>query len=706
MEQQNMVLECIQHGVNRYKSLLRATGFSKKELQVRLDALMEEEKILYDIQHDEYYPIKKAKLTVKEAGYAFACVEGEEADYYIAQEDLGSAYNGDTVLIYPFEKGVRLMNAKVLRILEHANTYVVGSLNVRKTKKGNRYFITSTMKDFPVKVNVREDMLMNAKVGSIVTADIMYAGTAINGKITHVLGYPDDPGIEISQIAAEFGFKTPFPNEVVKEIEDIPDKVLEQQKKGRRDFTDKSIITIDGDDSKDFDDAVYASRLDNGNYLLEVYIADVAEYVLEGMPLDIEAFSRGTSVYLADRVIPMLPRKLSNGICSLNEGVERLVLACLMEIDTKGNLVNYDICEGFIQSRHRMTYSDVNLILNGNSELCEKYADIVDMLYLMQELSHIIRQRRYKKGGLEFEVDEYKITLNTDGSPKDITLRIREDAERLIEDFMLQANETVAYHMSIMNLPCVYRVHEKPDQDKLHTVFGLISNMGVSLKNTKNEIHSKQIQDALTKIKDSSFSPIIHQMLLRSMMKAKYYEKCLGHYGLAMQYYCHFTSPIRRYPDLMTHRILKRVLLHPQKYTEDILHFETILPEVCLKTSASERRAIDCEREVNDMLYAWYMSRHIRQEYCGIITSLTSFGMFVSLDNGVEGLISYRDMDGYFDYDENTMSAVSAERKYKLGDKVNIVVVSADKEKRRIDFMLKEDYIKYNGDDKDESDMF
>lgn len=706
MEQENIVLECIRHGVNRYKSLLRATGYSAKELQAKLDALAEEEKIFYDKEYDGYYPIKTAKLTVKEAGYAFADVENEEADYYIAQEDLGSAYNGDIVLIYPYEKGVRLMNAKVLRIIEHANTYVVGTLNVRKTKKGNRYFIVSAMKSFPVKVNVRSDMLMNAKVGSIVTADITYSGTAINGQITQVLGYPDDPGIEISQIAAEFGFKTPFPNEVLKEIEGIPDEVLERQKTNRRDFTSKSVITIDGDDSKDFDDAVYASFLDNGNYMLEVYIADVAEYVLEDRPLDLEAFARGTSVYLADRVIPMLPRKLSNGICSLNEGVERLVLACLMEIDTKGNLVNYEICEGVIRSRHRMTYSNVNLILNGNEEMCRKYEDITDMLRLMQELSHIIRQRRYKKGGLEFEVDEYKITLNTDGSPKDIILRTRGDAERLIEDFMLQANETVAYHMSIMNLPCVYRVHEKPDQDKLHTVFGLISNMGVSLKNTKNDIHPKQIQNALTSIKDSAFSPIIQQMLLRSMMKAKYHEKCLGHYGLAMQYYCHFTSPIRRYPDLITHRILKRVLLHPQNYEKDIVHFDIILPEVCLKTSASERRAIDCEREINDMLYAWYMSRHIRQEYCGIITSLTSFGMFVSLDNGVEGLISYRDMDGYFDYDEDSMSAVSAERRYKLGDKVNIVVIQADREKRRIDFMLKEDYIKYNGDDKNENNMF
>ncbi len=694
MESNNIILNYISQGICRYKALLRNTGLSKKELQAGLDSLIREEKIIYESYYDEYYCLKTAKLNVKEAGYAFGRVDKEEEDYYISEEDLGIAYDGDIALIYPYERGVKLMNAKVYKILEHAHTYVIGNLNAKNTKKGKRYFITSTMKTFPVKVNVRSENLNNAKVGNIVVADITYSGTAILGKITQVLGYPDDPGIEISQIALEFGFKTPFPSEVLTQIEDIPDVVLDSQKKGRRDFTGKSVITIDGDDSKDFDDAVYVERMENGNYRLEVYIADVAEYVTEGSPLDAEAFQRGTSVYLADRVIPMIPRKLSNGICSLNEGVERLVLACLMEIDNKGNLVNYEICEGVIKSCHRMTYNNVNKILNKDTETCNKYPDILDMLYTMQELSHIIRQRRYKKGGLEFEVDEYKITLYSDGSPKNITLRTRDDAEKLIEDFMLEANETVAYHMSIMNLPCVYRVHEKPDQEKLHNVFGLISNMGISLKNIQNDIHPKQIQDALNKISDSSFAPILNNMLLRSMMKAKYDDRCLGHYGLAMNYYCHFTSPIRRYPDLMTHRLIKNLLLHPKNLAQDMLHYEIILPEICLKTSASERKSIDCEREVNDMLYAWYMSRHIQQEYCGIITSITAFGMFVSLDNGIEGLVAYRDMDGYFEYNDNMLYVSNGEREYKLGDKVEIVVIGASKESRRIDFMLKEDFEK------------
>jgi len=705
MNFKDQILECLNHGINRYRGLLASISINKKELQALLDDMVRDGLIYYDYEYNEYYIIKEAILNVKEAGYAFARIEGEEEDYFIPASELGYCYDGDRVLVCPYEKGSKLVNAKVIKVLEHAHKYVIGQLHMKRTKKGNKYYIVSNMKSFPVRVNVREDQLNDAGVGSIVYADVSYQGTAINGKITQVLGHPDDPGIEISQIALEFGFKTPFPSEVERQIEDIPDEVLESQKEGRRDFTNKSVITIDGDDSKDFDDAVYLEKLSNGNYQLEVYIADVAEYVAEGSPLDLEAFSRGTSVYLADRVIPMLPRKLSNGICSLNEGVERLVLACLMEIDLKGNLVNYEIVEGVIKSHHRMTYNNVNKILLGDKELCEKYADITPMLNNMLELSKLIRARRYKKGGIEFEVDEYKITLNSDGSPKDIVLRVRQEAEKLIEDFMLQANETIAYHMNIMNLPCEYRVHEKPDQEKLHNVFGLISNMGIPLKNTKNDIHPKQIQEALEKINDNSFAPILNNMLLRSMMKAKYHEKCLGHYGLAMNYYCHFTSPIRRYPDLMVHRMIKRVLLHPNNFDNDMIHFEAILPEVALKNSASERKAIECEREVNDMLYAWYLSSYIRKEFSGIITSLTQFGMFVTLDNGIEGLVSYRDMDGYFDYNENTLSVTSHNRSYKLGDKVNIVVLSSDKTTRKIDFMLKEDYEIYFGDDY-EDNMF
>lgn len=695
---EQMILDLLNDNIFSFSKLLKYLKISKKELQAALDNLTFEEKVLYDRYFNQYYPIKEATLNVKEMGYAFAKVEGEEEEYYISEDDLLDSYDGDTALIYPYERGSKLMNARVIKITNRAHKTIVGLLKCKKTKKGEKYYIKSSIKSFPVNANVRPEHLNNAEVGSIVYADVTYQGTAINAKITQRVGFPDDPGIEISQIALEYGFFTEFPLDVLDEINNIPDIVLDDQKENRRDFTANLAITIDGDDSKDFDDAVYL-ECDEDTYKLHVYIADVAEYVREEAPLDIEAFKRGTSVYLADRVIPMLPRKLSNGICSLNEGVERLVLACIMEIDKKGNLVNYEICEGVIKSAHRMTYNNVNKMLNGDEEIINKYSDIYPMILKMKELSDIIRQRRYKKGGIEFEVDEYKINLNADGSPNEILLRTRDSAEKLIEDFMLQANETVAYHMSISNLPCAYRIHEKPDQEKLHNVFSLISNMGVSLKNTKNDIHPKQIQDALEKISDSPYQPIINNMLLRSMMKAKYNEKCLGHYGLAMNYYCHFTSPIRRYPDLITHRIIKRLLLHPNNYENDLMHFEIILPEACLKNSASERKAIECERAVNDMLYAWYMSRYINSKFCGIITSLSQFGMYITLENGIEGLVAYRDMDGYFTYNANTLSVYSSDRMYKIGDKVNIVVIKANKKEGKIDFMLQEDYDIYYGDE-------
>lgn len=699
MEQEDILFAYIKDGKHSWNALKRATGLSNQELQGYLTKLLKAERIIYDKDYDAYYELKLAKLSVKEAGYAFAIMDNEE-DYFISSDHLNYAYNGDSALVYAYERGSKKMNAKVVKIVERAHHTVIGILRAKKTKNGISFYIESTMRNFPVKVLVRKDHIHQAVEGNVVEADITYKDNKIFGEVTQILGFQDDPGIEISQIAAEYGFKTAFPEDVMILAKQLSQTVEEKQLQGRRDFTNYSVITIDGDDSKDFDDAVYVERANNGNYILHVYIADVAEYVKADSKLDEEALKRGTSVYLADRVIPMLPRELSNGICSLNEGVIRLVLACLMEIDGKGNLVNYEICEGYIRSLHRMTYRKVNAILRGDRNLQKKYADIEKMIFTMQELSHIIRQRRYKKGGLEFEVDEYKFELNSDGSPKSVTLRTRDDAEKIIEDFMLQANETIAYHMNIMQLPCVYRVHEKPDQDKLHSVFELISNMGVHFKNTRNDIHSKQIQTALDSMKDNPYSAIIHNLLLRSMMKAKYSEKCMGHFGLAMQYYCHFTSPIRRYPDLMVHRLIKSLLLYPKKLDSQIAHFEEILPDICLKNSLSEKNSVECEREVNDMLYAWYMSYFKNQVFSGMITSITSFGMYVSIDNGAEGLVSFKNMDGYFELDSEAFIVTNGIRKYRLGDKVEVVVLNADKESRQIDFMLKEDYNNWYGDER------
>ena len=669
-----------------------------KELNAITKELISEGKIVFAPMYGVYGIPKIATLDIKDRGYAFAVVEGEEANYYVAPDFIGDAYNGDTVSILPLGKinfDDRLDSAIVCNIIERKHKYIIGLLSI-KGKKYPKYYIRSNALDFNVIADVDKEDLNDLEAGQIVMADLEYKGFRLLAKNLKLVGNPNDPGIEITEIALEYGFKLPFSEETEEEIKEIPDNVLTEELKGREDYRNLSIITIDGDDSKDFDDAVYVDILDNGNYMLGVYIADVSHYVKEGTPLDKDALERGTSVYLADRVIPMIPHKLSDGICSLVEGEDRLVLACIMEIDNKGRLVNYDIKEGVIKSAHRMTYKKVNAILNGDKELMEEYKDIVPMIGKMAELSKIIRNIRHKKGAIDFETAEYKFALNNDGSPKTITKCERLDAEKLIEDFMLKANETIAYHMNIMNLPIVYRVHEKPDQEKLHQIFDTIKYLGAETKEFKNDIMPHDIQRLLEGLDDNPNKEIINNMVLRGMMKAKYNDKCLGHYGLQMNYYCHFTSPIRRYPDLMTHRMIKKLLLHPtDSFNEDLMKYSNIIGEIANLNSVSERKAVDCERAVNDMLYAWYMSKRIGKEYDAIITSITAFGMFAEIGNGIEGLIAYRNMRGFFDFNEKTLSASNGRTTYRLGDKVKIRVISANRIAREIDFVLSEDYDSY-----------
>ncbi|MGL4948888.1 MAG: ribonuclease R family protein, partial [Anaeroplasmataceae bacterium] len=411
-----------------------------------------------------------------------------------------------------------------------------------------------------------------------------------------------------------------------------------------------------------------------------------------------------TSVYLADRVIPMLPHVLSNGICSLNEGVNRLVLSCLMEIDPKGNLVNYQIKEGIIKSTHRMTYKKINKMLDNDKELIEEYSDIYPMVLNMLELSKILRDKRTKVGAIDFETCEFKVSLDELGNPIEFVLRERGLGELLIEDFMLTANETVAYHMSVMNLLCCYRVHETPDEAKVLGVFEFIKNMGYDIKVDK-KLYPKSIQNALSAVKNKNESYIINQMLLRSMMKAKYSEVNLGHYGLAFKYYCHFTSPIRRYPDLMTHRLIKSLYIHTENFEHDFTTYKAILHDVCLKSSLQERRSIECERDVNDMLMASFMLDKIGSKFSGVISSITNFGMFVTLENGIEGLIHVSNMKQRFTFNEINLTMNSKTEKYSIGDKVDIVVYGASKFDRKVDFMLEKDYNNFIGDDQFESNI-
>ena len=684
------LISLIKKGYTEIHDLSNKTKMSIAKLKGMLHEYVESGEVRHiNGYRGDYYTIPVlARISVSEKGNVKAFVEGIDKSFNIYGGD--DLYDSDTVSLLPLDNDEHI--AVVDKIIERGHPFIVGIFKAKMNRKTNvnRYYIESSIPRFKVEANVLMDDVNNILPDMIVTAELKYYNNGtIYASNLKVVGHKDDPGIKISEIALEFGFNLAFNDEVKEELKYIPNAVNKEDLKGRRDFRNLDIITIDGDDSKDFDDAVYLEELPNGNYSLGVYIADVSHYVKEGSPLDKEALKRGTSLYLADRVIPMLPHELSNGICSLNPDEDRLVLACIMEYSKLGKLVNYEICEGVINSHHRMTYNKVNKILNGEQELIDEYSDIAPMLKNMEEFSKVLRELRHKRGGIEFDTIEYSFRLNSDGSPKEIIKRERMDAEKLIEDFMLAANETVAYHMNIMNLPIVYRIHEKPDQDKLRTTFQEVKSMGLDVKLTQNDIHPKQVQDALEKASDNPNKYIINNMLLRSMMKAKYSSECLGHYGLAMNYYCHFTSPIRRYPDLMTHRMIKKLLLHPtDKFDKELSHYSSIIPEIALKNSSSERRSVDCEREVDDMLYAWYMESKIGNIYQGTVTSIQSFGMFVEIENGIEGLILYRNCEEYFEYDEKHHIAYTDNEKYYLGKKVMVKCIAASKDERKIDFEI------------------
>lgn len=683
------VLEALDNkGDLTYSKLKKLTKLSDNELRKELNNLIKEKKVILDDYH--YFLIEQGTIEAKNNIYGFIIPDNEEKpDVYLKLN--GRYRDGDVVSFYRYRdfdfEGRPKDYASVIKLLERTKKIVVGKI---VKEYGELYLVErNTLEKHRIFKRYSNGALPNM----ICKAE--YVDGKNDLKITEVIGNVDDPGVEIAAIAASYGFITEFNDDVKSELKSIPSELSNEELTKRKIYDDRLIFTIDGNDSKDFDDAVSCVKLSDDLYELGVYIADVSNYVKFNSALDDEAYKRSTSVYLANKVIPMLPHELSNGICSLNEGVYRNVLACIMTIDSNGRTRDYKIEEGIIKSRHRMTYDDVNLILEGNQSLIDKYNDIYESIMLMNELHLILRERSNRKGALEFEVDEYKFALNEDGSPKSIILRDRKEAEKIIEDFMIKANEVVATHMTNAKLPCLYRVHESPDQDKLKQVLKLINNMGIDMQIPRNDIKPKIIQNTLLKIDNSPKKHILNNLLLRSMMKAKYQPDNLGHYGLALENYAHFTSPIRRYPDLILHRIIKELIIHPDKYLECYNYYQRNLVEIGLKTSAGERRSIECEREVNDMLTAWYMESKVNGIFSGMITSITSFGMFVTVDSGIEGLVHIRNMNSdYFVYDEDNMRLVSSSKIYNLGDIVDVVCIGADRNTSKVDFMLKEDYIR------------
>ena len=623
-------------------------------------------------------------------GFGFVTIEGREQDVFIPADKTKDAMDGDKVqIVIEGEARGKRAEGAVLRILEHANKTVIGFYQKNK----NFGFVLPDNQKLGQDIFIPQGKDMGAVTGHKVIVRITDFGDdrkKPEGVITEILGHVNDPGVDILSIIKAYGLPEGFPDEVMVQVAGIPDEVEEEEKKNRLDLRHLQTVTIDGEDAKDLDDAISISKENDDHYTLGVHIADVSHYVTENSPLDKEALKRGTSVYLVDRVIPMLPHKLSNGICSLNAGTDRLALSCLMEIDGKGNVIGHRIAETLIRVDRRMTYTAVNAIVTDRDpDVMEEHKDFVPMFDLMKELADILRERRKKRGSIDFDFPESKIILDEKGRPVDIKPYERNAATKIIEDFMLMANETIAEDYFWQELPFLYRTHDYPDPEKMKRLGTFINNFGYTIRTQNGEVHPKELQKLLDKIEGTPEEALISRLTLRSMKQAKYTTVCTGHFGLAANYYTHFTSPIRRYPDLQIHRIIKENLrrgLSDRRFA----HYDSILPEVAVQCSSMERRADEAERETDKLKKCEYMSKRIGKEYDGVISGVTNWGLYVELPNTVEGLIRVNDLTGdYFVFDEEHMELVGemTRKSYKLGQKIRVQVADTDKLTRTIDFI-------------------
>lgn len=656
---------------------------------IKLMNSMENERLVIRNSSNEYYLLEQLNyftgvIEINKKGFAFVKVD-EDREFYIHESHLKDALDQDTVLIEKIPSKGQREEGKIIRVLKRGKLRYVGEV-----KKGKRdYIIDVDDTKFKKPIYIDHAHMHGAVVGHKVVVEIKTFKPQIKGDIVKIIGHRNDPGIDVLSVVHAHDAHVEFPQEVYQQIEQIPDSIDPTDIKNRVDLRNETIVTIDGDDAKDLDDAISLKKLDNGNYQLGVHIADVSYYVTEGSPLDKEAIQRGTSIYLVDRVIPMLPHKLSNGICSLNEHTDRYTISCIMEIDNQGKVVNHEILPTIIHSSHRMTYHNVNEILNCNKEIQMQYKDVVDLFFLMEELAMILRKKRDKKGAIDFDVNEAKVIVDKKGYPTDIVLRERGTSDKIIEEFMLCANETVAEHFKWLDLPFIYRVHEHPRLKKLQQFVSIVQPLGYQIKGSLEHVYPRELSSIIKASHGTAEHTVISTLLLRCMQKARYDEQCLGHFGLADEYYTHFTSPIRRYPDLLVHRLIRTYIFEHKM--EEISHYEEIIPYLAEQSSQREREAIDIEREVDDMKMAEYMSNHIGEEYEGIISSVTHFGFFVELDNTVDGLVHISTLlDDYYQYDEKRLMLVGemTGKTYKLSDKVKVRVVSCNKKEKTIDFEL------------------
>lgn len=624
-------------------------------------------------------------------GFGFVEVDGRDEDLYIPEDFVNGAFHKDTVKVALLSgQNGRRQEAQVIEVLARGMRQIVGIYD--KSNKNYGFVIPDNTKisdDIFVPVERSKGAVSGHKVVCEIT-DYGKNNRKPEGKVTEILGHANDPGVDIMSIVKGYELPIEFSEKIMNQVERVANEVSEADMVGRRDLRDLQMVTIDGEDAKDLDDAVSLTK-DDTYYQLGVHIADVTNYVQENSALDWEARARGTSVYLVDRVIPMLPHKLSNGICSLNAGENRLALSCLMTIDTKGEVVSHEIVESVIKVDRRMSYTSVKKILEDKDEIETKsYQELVPMFELMRELAGILREKRKKRGSIDFDFPESKIVLDKQGHPIEIKPYERNVATKIIEDFMLIANETVAEHFHWMELPFLYRTHDNPDPEKISKLSTFIRNFGYSIKNKQEEIHPKELQKLLAKIEDTPEEALISRLTLRSMKQAKYTINCTGHFGLACSYYCHFTSPIRRYPDLQIHRIIKEQI-RGRLNEKRIEHYNEILPEVAKHSSEMERRADEAERETDKLKKVEFMEARVGEIYEGIISSITTWGVYVELPNTIEGMIHVSMLPGdYFYYDSETYEMVgqATNIRYKLGQTLKVKVNATDKILRTIDFVI------------------
>ncbi|EHI70064.1 ribonuclease R [Streptococcus ictaluri] len=702
---ENIMTYLKEHGksnVNDLAAALDMAGAKKFPSLIKEISKMESQRLLR-FSNDGSLSLRKPKESKKEitiqgtfrankAGFGFLHVDDNEDDMFIGRNDVGYAIDGDLVEVVVKKPADRLKGsaaeARVTGIVERSLKTVVGKFVLDDEKPKYAGYIKSKNQKVQQKIYIKKEPVVLDGTEIIKVTIDKYPTRGHDYFVAHVrdiVGHQGDVGIDVLEVLESMDIHSAFPDEVIAEAEAIADAPSAKDLIGRVDLRQETTFTIDGADAKDLDDAIHIKRLDNGHFELGVHIADVSYYVKEGSALDREAVARGTSVYVTDRVVPMLPERLSNGICSLNPNVDRLTQSAIMEIDGKGHVVAYQICQSVIKTRFRMTYSAVNDMIAGDEEALESYAPILESVQLMTALHKILEKMRLRRGALNFETQEAKIIVNDKGMPVDIVLRQRGIAERMIESFMLAANECVAEHFAKAKLPFIYRIHEEPKAEKVQKFIDYASIFGIKIQGTANKVSQEALQEVMAKIADQPGSEVLSMMLLRSMQQARYSEHNHGHYGLAADYYTHFTSPIRRYPDLLVHRMIRD---YQQVTQEKMDHYASRIPELASSSSQLERRAIDAERMVEAMKKAEYMEEYVGDEFEGIVSSVVKFGLFVELPNTIEGLVHVTSLPEYFHYNERTMT-LQGEKSgivFKVGQAIRVKLIKSDKETGAIDF--------------------